>query len=760
MADIHLKSQEDVLVAVLACERGPNGETLTGRTFDITKNLCEGMVYFDLPEGLWRIVFIIKTRFYTPEWSLMYCDPLSSDSMQVFIDNVYEPHYEHFKEYFGDTFAAFFSDEPRFGNNKGLYEARLGLRYGCYPWTDHVLSLLEEELGSDAKQLLPGLWFDTEKTAMARIRVTYMNIITKLYQRNFNEKISDWCHSHGVEYLGHIIEDNGTHTATGWTAGHFFRSMEGQDYGGIDLVLHEIIPGIIDQSTATDADYEMTDPNFFIYALGKLAASHAHLDPKKRNKAMCEIYGAYGWAEGLKTMKWLTDHMLVRGINWFVPHAFSPKFPDPDCPPHFHANGHNPQFRHFGLLMGYANRMCHLLAKGTHAAAAAILYHCESEWSGAKFKPMERVAKRLYDDQLDYDYIPSDYLERIQIINGKLCINGIQFPAFIVPYSECLPLSIIQRLNELASQGGQVIYEDGFPLFCGEGIDLSEYRAVATVVPEERMAGYLREHGAADVTLDEANRLLRVYHLRHNQGDVYFLTNENVNEPVEATISFSAFSGGQYLEYDGFDNHVVAERSDDGNIVVKLHPYESKSLIFGNKAFEESIFDEILSGIKEETDYHVFHATPASVAAVPICGPYQVSIATEEEYPVFTPYKQLSALENMTGPKHLPHFSGHMRYDTDFWLPEDSQWQVILDLGQCGETAAVELNGCDAGVKIASPYRFDISKMVRKGQNTLRVTVANHLGWAMRDHMSAFLLFEPSGLIGPVKLEMAQLNAD
>lgn len=36
-------------------------------------------------------------------------------------------------------------------------------------------------------------------------------------------------------------------------------------------------------------------------------------------------YGAFGWAEGIPMMKYLTDHMLVNGINYFVPHAFSPR---------------------------------------------------------------------------------------------------------------------------------------------------------------------------------------------------------------------------------------------------------------------------------------------------------------------------------------------------------------------------------------------------------------------------------------------------
>ena len=63
---------------------------------------------------------------------------------------------------------------------------------------------------------------------------------------------------------------------------------------------------------------------------------------------MCEIFGAYGWAEGVKTMKYLLDHMLVRGINYFVPHAFSPKVDDADCPPSFYNGGKNPLYKHFG----------------------------------------------------------------------------------------------------------------------------------------------------------------------------------------------------------------------------------------------------------------------------------------------------------------------------------------------------------------------------------------------------------------------------
>lgn len=60
-------------------------------------------------------------------------------------------------------------------------------------------------------------------------------------------------------------------------------------------------------------------------------------------------------------MKWIADHLLVRGINYLVPHAFDPKkFPDFDCPPHFYAHGHNPQFRYFKVFSDYVNRICQI----------------------------------------------------------------------------------------------------------------------------------------------------------------------------------------------------------------------------------------------------------------------------------------------------------------------------------------------------------------------------------------------------------------
>lgn len=50
-------------------------------------------------------------------------------------------------------------------------------------------------------------------------------------------------------------------------------------------------------------------------------------------------------------MMWLIGFLPVHGINHFVPHAFSVKRPNVDCPLHFYADGWNPQYEGFAELM-------------------------------------------------------------------------------------------------------------------------------------------------------------------------------------------------------------------------------------------------------------------------------------------------------------------------------------------------------------------------------------------------------------------------
>ena len=77
---------------------------------------------------------------------------------------------------------------------------------------------------------------------------------------------------------------------------------------------------------------------------------------------------------------------------------------------------------------------------------------------------------------------------------------------------------------------------------------------------------------------------------------------------------------------------------------------------------------------------------------------------------------------------------------------------TVLDLGRVGETAELWLNGQYVGERICPPYRFDLSRSLKKGENSIRVRVCGNPGHRMRDGLSAYFMSPPTGIQGPITL--------
>ncbi|MNJ51046.1 hypothetical protein D3C77_463390 [compost metagenome] len=96
-------------------------------------------------------------------------------------------------------------------------------------------------------------------------------------------------------------------------------------------------------------------------------------------------------------------------------------------------------------------------------------------------------------------------------------------------------------------------------------------------------------------------------------------------------------------------------------------------------------------------------------------------------------------------------FSGTIKYKISFVL-EDRTEDIMIDLGKVYEVAEVTLNGVHLGVKITPPYIFATGDLLRTGENELIVEVTNNLGKQEQDYLSQYMIQEPSGLLGPVRL--------
>ena len=340
------------------------------------------------------------------------------------IEEIYQPHYDHFSEYFGNTFVGFFSDEPRFGNGKA-YDCQtetvwtkrgLGILGMAYPWSDEIISVL----GIQDMRVLVSLWNNLEIPECAQFREKYMHYLTDKFAENFSGMIGKWCEEHGVMYSGHIIEDEGAHAITCCSAGHYFKATIGQSISGIDVVYNQVDLDFIDETHANGLALPYVNGTFSNFALAKLASSAAHLDKKKEGRALCEIFGAFGWGESIAKMKKLVDFMLVRGINHFIPHAFNPFIEDEDSPPYFYCGGLNPQYDSFKTLSAYMLEMSELFNGGKTDIRVAVLYHAEAVWSGYEYMDMEDVCKYLAQRQIDYDIVPEYEIRAIAQIMTDL----------------------------------------------------------------------------------------------------------------------------------------------------------------------------------------------------------------------------------------------------------------------------------------------------------------------------------------------------
>jgi len=735
-------AEEEQLVRVVAARRVDGEDLLDGETLvDLTERVVDGVLYWDVPDGAWRVFIFVRTREGGEAHTRDYLNPLEAEPVRAYLDLVYEEHYRHFGDEFGTTIGGFFSDEPRFGN-AATYEGRLGHYPMVLPFADSLLTQLSAEIGDDFARFLPCLWYAAGDELTARIRYAYMNVVSRLYGENFTQQIGDWCRAHGVRLIGHVVEDNFAHARLGYGSGHFFRAIAGQDASGFDYV-YQVWPEYMDGRYSTPFGYLYTD--VFHWGLGKMASSAGHLDPKKAGTTVCELFGAYGWQEGLKLMKWVTDHACVRGANFLIPHAFSPReFPDPDCPPHFYARGHNPEWRYFHRWAQYANRVCHLLSGGTHVAPVAVLYHAEAEWAG-QYEPFEPVVKTLALHQIDCDVLPTDTLLTAPIVDGALQVNNERYRALIVPYAEFLPAALLERLPEMADAGLRVMMMENYPSGSSDRpvdeeviIDLWVHRGI-WLLSHDLLPILLSAEGLYDIKLPDEEKYLRYYHYEHPGESIYFFTNESRATAVDTTVTF--WETRVPVGYDAMENtaYPLPHTFADGQVHVDLHlePYTSLFVIFADENIP-------VNGRYPRPDL--------LSSSMPIDSTWAVSTATAEQYPDFQPEAKVTGPGNVARPGLLPTFSGTIRYETSFDGPPDAK-EIWLDLGEVYEVAEVFVNEQPAGVRICPPYRFNVTDALIAGENGLRIEVTNTL--AKQQGGNTFdraMPQEPSGLVGPVRL--------
>jgi hypothetical protein len=116
----------------------------------------------------------------------------------------------------------------------------------------------------------------------------------------------------------------------------------------------------------------------------------------------------------------------------------------------------------------------------------------------------------------------------------------------------------------------------------------------------------------------------------------------------------------------------------------------------------------------------------------------------------------IAALGDWSKAGVLKCYSGGAWYRKTVTLtPEQARGGVALDLGKVVATAEVRVNGQATGIRVAPPWRVDISKQAKAGENRIEVLVFNTLANHYVTIPTRYRGELTSGLLGPVTLEAA-----
>lgn len=636
-------------------------------------------------------------------------DLLNPEAMQLFIHLTHDRYYEVLKPFFGTTVIAMFTDEPDV----------LGRRHrrDVVPWTEGFMTWWEQFGGKESD--LPYLWLESEKSD--RIRRGFQKAVNKRLGYSYYGQLSAWCQAHGIALTGHPAKscDIG-----------FLRYFQ---IPGQDLVYRWVAP---------EGNRALYGPDSTMAKCSSDAARHSG---RRRNSNEC--FGCCGpdgnqWAFSADDMKWFLDWLFVRGVNMLYPHAFfysiEGKLRYGERPPD--VGPHNIWWPDYKLFSDYIKRMCWLMTDSANTTPIAIL--CEED-----FLPW-RMAGELYCNQIEFNYLEDNLiLKGISCESGNLQIEKQNYQLLLVESAELLTPMLLECLLPFLEQGGQILVldeEDGVPaqkraLSPRNITYLSDLADLVPAIDKLSEDGLLKER---ELRLMPSFDAIRVSHVIKNGVSFYLLVNEG-EVPYSGQVLLPA-PGSEPLAIECW--HPWEGRCEtlgctiqNGNAVlsVSLHRRESLILCVEKQASRKTVvpLDRLTWGIT--------HVEPAASVA-------SAGLEAIEVPPQLSGSKKIR-LSDWNTWRGMEHFSGTLRYETTLcWSPgqTDSWAQIWLDLGEVHEIARLSVNGQNVGVQMWAPYRFDITKALKEGDNLIQLEVTNSLAGGMSRSGLC------SGLIGPVCLEL------
>lgn len=371
-----------------------------------------------------------EAGFKTPYHGYSYIDVLKPDTVREFIKGTYEKYKMYFGDEFGTTIKGFFSDEP------GLYANMYGkIDPQTLPYTEDLFAEFAKRRGYNPQDELPFIWKE-EGERSRKIRLDYFQTLSELYQENFLGQIRDWCHSNGLLFIGHLLEEENPLSlvksqADPFAAASYF------DSASYDLV------GSLNKDHIIAAN---------------LARSVAKIYGK--DGVMAEAMGGFGRKMPVEEMKRIAKWLAKNGTNRVVPHALFYSSDNVDVPPSFMQEPFWSKFsefiQEFRRDVEEQEDKPRKLAIFYPVASLCAKYNPRDETNAAEISETLRIFSLMAAEK----GVSFDYLNDKAILNG-----GMDYEQIALPRTEVLALETLQFLKTFVDQGGKLIFVGDYPKY-------------------------------------------------------------------------------------------------------------------------------------------------------------------------------------------------------------------------------------------------------------------------------------------------------
>lgn len=472
----------------------------------------------------------------------------------------------------------------------------------------------------------------------------------------------------------------------------------------------------------------------------KFVSSAGHVAGRRLVSAESFTWLSNHWQSDLGKLKRYTDYLFLCGVNHIVCHgtAYSPD--DVAWPGWlFYAstqlNDRNPIWRDWPSVAAYIGRCQALLQSGqpdedvlVYWPVADLYMHPEGGLrhfviSGDRWtygEALRTTAQALWDRGVSFDYVSDRQLQQAREADGLLRMpSGAAYSAVVLPPIRHLPHETARALARLARTGLRVVCVGDPSAWDVPGLaELTKRRKALRLAA--RSLRTAPAFALARDPVDAADRLrersepfqgatgLRAVRRRSENGNAsYFLVNRTANA-FDGWIRPSATSAYAWLR-DAWTGAVGWTRCSRRGVRLQLEPWQS-------------VFVEFCATVPEGPRWS--YVRPGVGVGIPGMGPWSITfVAGGPVLPKPIRRKHLVPIARLGGPDHK-RFGGTVRYDTTFDLPGGKVQAMRLDLGEVRQSARVLVNGVEVGVRVLSPFRFDIpAALLRASGNRLAVEV-------------------------------------